>query len=165
MTLATRLTDPESQPPRRSAWPIAIVAVFVVFIAAMVVWIIFASRQRMELVNKDYYAQEILFQNQIDAGNRGRIAGNAHVAYDYARQQITIDLPQSQKIASGEIHFYRPNDAKLDHDVKLALNAAGSQQLDARALRTGLWKVRVTWKANGEDHHADQSIVVAQPES
>ncbi|HMJ89214.1 MAG TPA: FixH family protein [Candidatus Acidoferrum sp.] len=164
MTLATRMTEQQPK-PRRSLWPIAIISYFVVFIAAMVVWIVYASRQRMDLVNKDYYAQEILFQQQIDASGRARTAGNVGITYDYAKQLITIQLPDAVNISSGAIHFYRPNDAKLDHDVRLALSTAGSQQLDARSLRTGLWKVRITWKSGGEDHYADKSIVVAQHES
>lgn len=156
MTLASRMTEPA--PPRRSLWPYAIMAWFAVFITAMVVWIVYASRQRMDLVNSDYYAQEILYQERIDAAARAN--GKAELAYDAAKQLITIQIPDGQKIAEGEIHFYCPNNAKLDHNVKLALNA-GTQQLDSRSLRAGLWKVRVHWRAEGVDFYTDKNIVIA----
>jgi nitrogen fixation protein FixH len=143
---------------QRSLWPHAIICWFALFITAIVVWIVYASRQRMDLVNSDYYAQEILYQNRIDAAARAH--GKAELAYDAAKQLITIQIPDAQKISDGEIHFYCPNNAKLDHTLKLALNA-GTQQLDSRSLRAGLWKVRVHWKADGADFYSDKSIVIA----
>lgn len=131
---------------------------FAIFITAIVVWIVYASRQRMELVNSDYYAQEILYQNRMDAA--ARASGKAEIAYDTAKQLITIRIPDAQKISDGEIHFYCPNNAKLDHKLKLALNA-GAQRLDSGSLRAGLWKVRVHWKVDGADFYSDKSIVVA----
>jgi len=148
---------------RRNPWPIVIICYFIVFAAAMVTWIIYASRQRMDLVRGDYYEKEILFQQQIDASARARRAGaDVNVAYDTARQAITVRLPAAhrQSSASGSIQFYRPNDARLDHAVPLALAPDGRQQLDARALAPGLWKVRLSWRVNGEDYYFDQPLVV-----
>jgi hypothetical protein len=161
MTLATRLTEKkgtETNASRRSFWPYAIMGWFAIFITGIVTWIVYASHQRMDLVNSDYYSQEILYQNRIDA--KARATGKADVAYDTVKQLITIQIPDAQNISQGEVHFYCPNNAKLDHNVKLALNA-GTQQLDSRSLRAGLWKVRLHWKVEGADFYADKSIVIA----
>ena len=162
MTLATRMT--ESRPAKRSCnpWPIAIILYFVVFAGAMVTWIVYASRQRMELVGADYYEKEILFQQQIDAANRTRqLPGDVAIAYNFTAQTITIKLPveHTAEPATGIIHFYRPSDARLDHDVKLAVAADGTQRLDASKLAPGLWKVRLSWKFRGADYYRDEKIV------
>ena len=147
----------------RNPWPIAIIAYFIVFIGAMATWIVYASHQRMDLVRSDYYEKEILFQHQIDAANRARQAGaEVNVAYDFSRQSITVQLPADHQRAnaSGTIHFYRPSNAKLDHDVQLALDATGAQHMDARSLAPGLWKVHMSWRVNGSEYYLDRSLVV-----
>jgi hypothetical protein len=40
------------------------------------------------------------------------------------------------------------------------LTADGTQRLDAKRLRDGLWKVRVKWNANGQDYFLDQPVIV-----
>jgi nitrogen fixation protein FixH len=152
-------------PGKRNPWPIAIVAYFVVFIAAMVTWIVYASRQQMELVGRDYYEKEILFQKQIDASDRARQAGNGvKVAYDFAQQAVTLQLsaaqPASANVSEGTIHFYRPSNARLDHNVPMSLDSAGAQTVDVKGLAPGLWKVRLSWRVNGEEYYYDQSVVV-----
>ena len=81
--------------------------------------------------------------------------------FDPAQKSIRVALPPAHApTVSGQIHFYRPENARLDHAVALAVNATGVQTVDATALATGLWKVRVAWSANGQDYFYDQSVIV-----
>jgi nitrogen fixation protein FixH len=148
---------------RRNLWPAAIIAYFVVFISALVTWVVYASHQRVDLVRNDYYEKEILFQQQIDATRRGQQVG-MNVAYDAAQQTITIRLAESRPISAteGSIHFYRPDNARLDHDVPMSLAADGIQKINATALTPGLWKVRLSWRADGQDYYFDQPLVVGR---
>lgn len=149
-------------------WPVAIIAFFGVFITCVVGFILFATRQHMDLVRPDYYEEEMRFQGQLDRLNRTQPLGS-RVAVDYNRRQqsIMIALPPEQVTArlTGRIQLYRPSDASLDRNVQLAVNAAGVQQVDAKQLPAGLWKVRVRWTANGEEYFVDRVIVVEPPPS
>jgi nitrogen fixation protein FixH len=90
------------------------------------------------------------------------LAAQAVVTFEPAQQSIVITLPPAQtQGATGNIHLYRPSDARLDRHVPLALNAAGIQWLNARDLRDGLWKVRVTWSVDGKEYFVDQPVIVA----
>jgi nitrogen fixation protein FixH len=149
--------------PNLNPWPIAISSFFAIAITGIVTFIVFATRNKMELVRPDYYDEEIRFQQQLDRLNRTRTLGAPiAVAYDSRQQSITIALPanQTRRPTSGRIHFYRPSDAALDQDLELAVNAEGMQRVDARKFRSGLWKVRVSWTVDGQDYFSDQSIVV-----
>ena len=53
-----------------------------------------------------------------------------------------------------------PSDARLDQNIRLAVDQKGSQLVDTKKLRPGLWKVRVEWSVNGEEFFFDKSIVV-----
>jgi nitrogen fixation protein FixH len=163
--LPTATEDNRCQPPKtsRNPWPIVLVAYFAVFITFIVVFIVFASRQKVDLVSHDYYDDEVRYQNQIDRVNRTQALGSpAEVTYDAMQQLLTITLPaaHARQQASGRVHFYRPSDASLDEEMKLAVNAAGVQQWDAKQLKAGLWKVRVEWTFEGEGFLVDKLIVI-----
>jgi hypothetical protein len=117
----------------------------------------------MELVRPDYYEQEIRFQEQIDREDRTRrLGGEAAIVYDAAREEITIVLPSAHagRHASGRIEFYRPSDASLDCGLRLAVNAAGVQRVNAKPFRVGLWKVRLFWSVDNQEFFFDRAIVV-----
>jgi hypothetical protein len=148
---------------KRNPWPIVIISYFVVFITFIVVFVIFAARQRTDLVRQDYYDEEIRFQQQIDRVSRTRpISAEVGVTYDSSRQLITITLPvaQANRQPAGKILLYRPSDARLDRNIRLAVDEKGSQLVDTKKLRAGLWKVRVEWSVDGHEFFFDKSIVV-----
>jgi nitrogen fixation protein FixH len=146
----------------RSLWPIAIMAFFAVAITFFVGFVFWAIRQRNDLVTADYYEREVRYQTQLDSLNRSQsFAAQTVVTFAPGSREILITLPPEQtQGATGTIQLYRPSDARLDRDVPLALNADGVQRLDARELRTGLWKVRVQWTVSGADYFLDQPVIV-----
>jgi nitrogen fixation protein FixH len=147
----------------RNPWPAAIVGSFVVFISGVVIFIAWAVRQDMDLVRKDYYEDEIRFQESIASLGRTRpLHSEVAVTYDAVRALVGIALPASHgsQRATGRIRFYRPSDARLDHEVTLAVRSDGTQSVDAKRLRPGLWKVHLLWKANGEDYTFVQPLVI-----
>jgi len=48
----------------------------------------------------------------------------------------------------------------LDRSLKLEVDPAGTQAIDAALLAPGLWKVRVTWTTDSREFFIDQKIVV-----
>jgi nitrogen fixation protein FixH len=152
----------------RNPWPFAIMAFFAVLISCIVAFIIFATRNKMELVNPNYYEDEMRFQQQIDRVTRTRaLPAGVAAAYDAKQETITITLPpeHGRLAASGRIELYRPSDSKLDRHLPLALNSNGSQTVDVNAMRSGLWKLRVQWKAGGDEFFFDQSVFITKPSS
>jgi len=148
--------------PSRNPWPITITVFFIVAFSGLVTFIVFATTQRVDLVRSDYYEEEVRFQQQLDRVNRTRqTAPEVKVAYDSGQHCITVHLPVAHAtLASGTVHLYRPSDARLDQELPLKLAADGSQRLDARQLRSGLWKVRVQWVVAGVEFYHDAPVVI-----
>jgi nitrogen fixation protein FixH len=122
-----------------------------------------ACSQKVDLVSADYYEKELKFQGQIDRAERThREASGTAIAYDAARQQITVSLPpgHGQGNVSGSIELYRPSAAEMDRAIKLEPDAHGIQRLDAAGLAPGLWKVRITWTAENQNYYLEQKVVV-----
>lgn len=145
-----------------SLWPTAITSFFIVAIIFIVTFIAWAVRQRDDLVSADYYEREVRYQSQLDTLNRSQaVAAKTVVTFEPAHRAIVINLPEAKAMGTtGSIHLYRPSDARLDRELPLALTADGTQRLDTKQLRDGLWKVRVKWNANGRDFFLDQPVIV-----
>lgn len=146
----------------RNPWPIAITGFFIIAIIFIATFIAFAVRQREDLVSADYYEREVRYQSQLDSMNRSQsFAAQSVVTFEPQMQTIVITLPVAQtQGATGNIHLYRPSDARMDRELPLALTEDGTQRLDAKKLADGLWKVRVKWNANGQDYFLDQPVIV-----
>ena len=141
----------------------AITGYFIVAICGIAIFITWAVRHKMDLVSQDYYRDEILYQQQIDRINRTRLfAKDASVTYDPIQQTIIVALPAAHVVQqpTGGIQLYRPSDARLDHAETLVLMADGTQHLNAKNLRSGLWKIRIQWTVAGQDYGLDQSVVI-----
>ncbi len=154
---------PKSQNP----WPVALVVFFILFASYIVGFVIFACRQKMDLVRADYYDQEIRFQQQIDRVQRSApVLADAGIDYDRAGDLVTVSLPAvKQNDISGTVSFYRPSDAGLDSNVPLGLDPAGRQSVSVRSLRAGLWKVRVQWKSAEQEYFFEKPIVIKRTAS
>lgn len=154
-------------PKTQNRWPVGLVLFFIVFTSYIVGFVVFASRQKMDLVREDYYDQEIRFQQQIDRVQRSApLLADAAIDYDRADNLVHVSLPAvGQNDVAGTVSFYRPSDASLDTNVKLGLDPAGRQSLSVRSLRAGLWKVRVQWKSSGREYYFEKPIVIERTAS
>ncbi len=146
-----------------SPWPTAILAFFAVAIAGLAAFIVFCSRHPADLVEADYYEQEMRYGQQLDRIERTqRSSQAARVSYDDSTRTISIILPAQQAAnhVAGTIQLYRPSSSDLDREFKLEPDAGGVQKIDVRAMNPGLWKVRISWTAGREEYFVDQKIVI-----
>jgi hypothetical protein len=163
MTTKTVKVLAESSPGsnRWNPWPICIITVFTLAIIGCVGFVTFCALHPTELVAQDYYEQEIHYQSQLDRMEMVRTSGSlASIQYNQSEKLITISIPEEVDKArpTGKVEFYRPSAASLDRSVKLEVDENGNQQVDARNLQPGLWKVRVTWSGGGKDFFLEQKV-------
>ena len=147
----------------QSFWPLGITLACVFYVSGVGVCSYLACTHRSELVNENYYDQEIKYQSRIDSlGRTEQLVTQAAAVYDDAAKSILISLPREHvgKNITGEIQLYRPSAAGEDRKFKLETDATGVQKIPAEALAQGFWKVRVTWTVAGADYFLDQKIAV-----
>ena len=148
---------------RWNPWPICIISYFTVAIVGCTTFIIFCNRHPADLVAADYYEQEVRYQGQINRIQHAQQdAQSASVSYDAAARMILVRFPPRQSATSltGTIQLYRPSAVNLDQQLKLAPDSRGIQQIDAAALKPGLWKVRVSWTDKNQEYYTDQKVVI-----
>ncbi|MFN3409239.1 MAG: FixH family protein [Limisphaerales bacterium] len=150
-------------PSRFNPWPWSIVGVFALAIPLAVAFVIFCIRHPSELVTPDYYEKELLHQGRVESRERARqLAGAVEIAYDVNAGNILVRLPEAHASLrpAGEIRLYRPSAADWDRTLPLAVDAAGRQEVQARDLPAGLWRVTVHWTVGGETYEAESPLVI-----
>ncbi len=147
--------------PAFNPWPYALIAFFTVLITVIASFVTWSLRQDMELVGKDYYDQEMRFQQRIDSTKRAQaFGGQVAIVHDAGRITVTLPAAHAAKHPVGIVRLYRPSDAKLDQEMKLAVDATGTQQLAVPGLRSGLWKARVSWTVGTEEFFRDETLII-----
>ncbi|WP_114781577.1 FixH family protein [Botryobacter ruber] len=143
-------------------WPYAIVAALLLFMGYIAYFVYKAMRQDVDLVSKDYYEQEIKYQDHINTVDRTKAVGDVKVEYNAAAQTILLQLPESLKgeNLSGKINLFRPSDDKLDQELPLQPGRDLSQLIEAENLEKGLWKVRISFSAGNEKYYTEESILI-----
>ncbi len=146
----------------KSIWPIGIIAFFIISISSMVAFVVWSTRQRVDLVADDYYEQELQFQQRVDASARAANEGlKPAISFDAAAAQIVLQFatPAAVQSATGVVTLYRPSDAALDRSFDFAPDETGKQAI-AAPLPPGLWRVKAEWHRNGQTYFAEDAIIV-----
>ena len=152
-----------SETKRKSRWGVGIFLLYGGFVAAVLVVVAFASLQEIQLVEPDYYKQELLFQQQIDRIKRTLELPTA-VSFEYNRPTglITVNYPPEVERSrlSGSIALMRPSNADLDRTIAVLPDSSGRQEIDATQLARGLWRVKVLWRIDTDEYYNEDMIVI-----
>ena len=150
-------------PSKRSFWPYGIIIFFVVAVTYLVGFVLFALRNRIELVSDDYYAQEVQYQTHIDRVKRTQNLPEQPV-FTLQDRRLTVTVPESlrPRMQQSELLFYRASDKSLDRRLPLAIPApsADNPSLDLSTFASGSWDVQLTWMMDGENYYLDHKLVL-----
>lgn len=146
---------------KRNLWPYGVIAAFLLFAGGLATTVTIAVTHPENLVNDNYYENEVQFQSQIDNTARAQKAGAA-LRCDPAAQKMVIALPAAQLTQkfSGTVRLYRPDSPKQDRELALAPNPDGTQTLTLTPLAPGPWLLKVAWQADGKGYYLEQKFIV-----
>lgn len=133
-----------------------IVVSFVLFAAFIATLVTVCIRQDVSLVSKNYYEEELHFQQQIErAKNTSALETKPVVTLDGT--MLTIAFNQSQPVTEGTLDLFCPSNAKMDRTYKLApeLNA---QSFDLDGLNRGMYRVRLKWTMGSSQFYQEEVV-------
>lgn len=141
------------------SWGTKIVVSLGVFMAGMVAMVFFVAGLQIDLVEENYYEEEIKYQDKIDVLNQTNDL-NAALSIKYDGKIVSFIFPEQNTMPTGEIHFYRPSDASRDFKVDISTNYERAQQIDAAKLSPGAWKIKVNWFADNKKFFKQETIYI-----
>lgn len=137
-----------------------IVILYLSFVALILTLVFNCYSMDVDLVSKDYYAQELNFQQRINATNNEKSlpASISHTVNDKT-VVLTIDSVLLSNDFKGTITFFRPSDSKKD--VSFKMNFVNNQQIiDAKDLIHGAYKLQLSWTSKQKNYFKEEVIFI-----
>ncbi|MFY0628526.1 MAG: FixH family protein [Reichenbachiella sp.] len=142
-------------------WGNSIILTFFIFAAIIITMVTISMRQDVNLVEKNYYEEEIAYQDQIDRiNNFNELKEKPSIRKKGKQLVVTFPEVLISSISKGQIQLYRPSTSKLDRRIKIALTDQGNQTISLQGMEKGLWKVKLRWNSTKKEYFNSQSIVL-----
>lgn len=137
-----------------------IVILYLSFVALILTLVFLCYGQKQDLVSKDYYAQELKYQDKIDAIHNSNSLPNS-IKHKVIGSGILLTINDSLPIKnfSGIINFFRPSDASKDVQLKMAF-VNNEQVIDKTILQHGSYKMQLSWKNDGKSYYKEEIIFI-----
>jgi hypothetical protein len=139
-------------------WGLGIAAVYVAFAMAIIFLVIVASRQKNDLVTENYYQQAVSYQDKIAAESNLMNASEVSVQYIPETGKMVVSAGRQLQGATGNMVFYRPDDAGKDFTIALMLDDKGQQELQVTSLKHGYWKLNISLQKQLTQYYCEKKI-------
>jgi hypothetical protein len=130
--------------------------------ATMIIYLVVQSMHtHYDLVSKDYYKEELQYQQVIDGASRAnQLTSQASITQ--TKDQLVMQLPKEmqQKTVTGSLLFYSADNAQKDKTIALQVNDNGIQTIDSRAFIPGNYTVKIKWESNSEQYYTELPVTI-----
>jgi len=143
------------------SWGVKITTLYIGFVGLILTLVIISMNQKVDLVSKDYYSEEIKFQDRIDATQNAN-GVNKLISFTTVDKKLIIDYEPDvlTKDFIGEINFFRPSDSDKDMKVKMNPDIDGVQTIDISSLTHGMYKLQLSWNCNGKKYYKEDVLFI-----
>lgn len=144
-------------------WPLGIGIIYAIFVILLLIFLVFSFSNTVDLVSGDYYAQDLIYQEQIDRKNRTeQLDKDLSWVYSPSSRAIELKFPGefNSTLISGKVIFFRPSDARLDNMVTINPDVSGCQKIDVSELQQGMWRIKIFWKVNNADYYNEGIVYI-----
>lgn len=137
-------------------WGHKIIIVFIIFAAGIITLVTKSMRTKIDMVTKDYYGEELKYQDVIDGKQNARSL-SAPVLIAQQAEGIAVTFPRELhgSTLTGNIKFYRPSDEAMDIEMPLLLNDEGKQLINRQLFSKGNYQVKVQWQSKGKPFYQE----------
>ena len=140
------------------SWGYKITFAYLAFVGGIAFLVIKASSQKFDFVTKDYYGEELKYQQVIDeAANANKLS--APIKVDKNKGSLTIHFPQEMKGREKKVdlYLYYPADAKKDFRLSLEVNEDEFTQSLPQSI-SGQYELKLSWTTNHIKYYNEQKI-------
>ncbi len=142
-------------------WGYGIMFTIATFVAAMVGMVYVAMQQTNDMVDKNYYAQELKYQQLIDAAHNLNSVSTAPLLVAHP-DRLEVNIPETLcvEFKNGRLEFLRNDDQQKDITVDFLPDAAGVFLLEKSGFHPGQYKARISWESQGKSYYKEQEVTI-----
>jgi hypothetical protein len=141
-------------------WGTGIALAYSAFALMIIAFVVNSFSKQIDLVTPEYYAKELVFQKQIEKEKRSREL-TEDVSFMMDKDHLNLQFPEEMKTQkiSGKVQFFCPVDAKKDISFQIETDPNGKQTIALDQVKTGRYKLQISWEANGLEYYKEGVIV------
>jgi|ETNmetMinimDraft_21_1059911.scaffolds.fasta_scaffold04438_6 hypothetical protein len=136
------------------------ITIFIICFMSLILMFVFKTTQlNTELYAKDYYDQEIKYQDKINAITNFKHL-NQSVLTDQNETAFKIILPPffSHKKFNGNVYFYRPENSLLDLKIPISNNTEIS--VSKNKISKGKYTMKLSFNDDIRAYFVEQKIII-----
>lgn len=140
------------------SWGHIITSGYLVFVIGIGFLVYKASSQKFDLVTKDYYEQELKYQDVIDqSANTSKLSAPIIVEKKEGQMQIVFPAEMKDKKKTIDFYLYYPADVKKDFRKKIETRDNELLQPLPSAM-TGLYELKLSWEVDGIKYYFEKKL-------
>jgi hypothetical protein len=142
------------------SWGNKLLLVFVGFGMLITTLVYKCMQHNFELVSKDYYNDELRYQDKIDGVHNANKLSNVQIAQ--TPEEVSIQLPKELNglATTGQVWFYCPTKASDDRKIPVEADDNGMFKIDKKKLARTNYQVKLSWQTGDDKFYNEQSLEV-----
>jgi hypothetical protein len=137
-------------------WIVVAFILFAVFIGTLVTVCV---KQDVNLVSKDYYKEELRYQDQIDRiNNTKQLVDKPHISK--VNGKLEVAFGQEVAVQKGELKLFCPSNPKMDQDYQISVTDGNTQNFEIASLQPGMYKAKLLWTMGGKEYFLEEIIYI-----
>jgi hypothetical protein len=137
-------------------WIVVAFVLFAVFIGTLVA---VCLREDISLVSKDYYKEELVYQDQIQRlNNTARLKEKPLIKV--VDKTLQVEFNQMRLVEAGELKLFCPSNDRMDRNFQVKPFGQPIQFFDLHALQKGMYRAKMHWKMNGQEFYLEEVIYI-----
>jgi len=139
-------------------WGWKITILYSCFVVMMTGLVVASNRQKFDLVSKNYYEDELVFQKTLDA-SKNQTGWSKPALIHADKDSITIDFPEEfrSKVLSGNVCFYSPANEDWDKNFKISTNN-NSVTISRKFLHDTKYTIKINCAVDGKNYYQESEI-------
>lgn len=137
-------------------WIVVAFILFATFIATLVTVCV---RQDISLVSKEYYKEELGYEQQLHRLNNTAALSDKPVI-KVTGHTLQVEFDQFSKIENGELKLFCPSNAKMDRTFSVTASGETTRSFDVNAMQKGMYRAKLFWKMNGKEFYQEEVIYI-----
>jgi len=140
-------------------WGHKLLIVILCFVGMMAYLVYKSARADFQLVENDYYKNELKYQEVID-GTKNASQLKTPVRIERSGDKIVVQLPDEMKgeKINGSLWFYCAYDSKRDRRLLFSPDSNGAQSFDTALFATGNYTVKLEWTSNNTAYYKEEKL-------
>jgi hypothetical protein len=133
-----------------------IVVVFVLFAAFIGTLVTICVRQDISLVSKEYYKEELAYQDQIERmENTSQLSKKPSLVRSADKLLLKFS---GEEAAKGKLKLFCPSNSKLDTEFAFDSQENSSMSFALAPQQRGMFRAKLLWTSNGKEYFYEEVI-------